>query len=59
LLQHLFAGQKASDVAGFNVEGFFDRIGLSHNLTLGRRNGLGEMIKRIRSFAGSLVPQPS
>jgi cysteine desulfurase/selenocysteine lyase len=55
LLQHLFSGQKAAQVLDFDVNGFFDRIGLNHNLTLGRRNGLGEMIKRIRGFAGSLV----
>jgi cysteine desulfurase/selenocysteine lyase len=55
LLQRLYSGQKADQVLGFDVEGFFDRVGLNHNLTLGRRNGLGEMVKRIRGFAAALA----
>jgi cysteine desulfurase/selenocysteine lyase len=53
LLQRLFAGQKATDILAFGVEDFFDRIGLNHNLTLGRRNGLAEMVKRVRNFAAA------
>jgi cysteine desulfurase / selenocysteine lyase len=51
LLQRLFSGQKASDILRFDVTKFFHQLGLDANLSMGRRNGLGEMVKRIRSFA--------
>jgi cysteine desulfurase/selenocysteine lyase len=51
LLQRLFSGQPADQVLAFDVHGFFRRLGLDQHLTLGRRNGLAEMVKRIRTFA--------
>jgi cysteine desulfurase/selenocysteine lyase len=58
LLQHLFSGQRARDVLAFDVDGFFGRIGLDKNLSMGRRTGLGEMIQRVRHFAAGLADQP-
>jgi cysteine desulfurase/selenocysteine lyase len=55
LLQKVYSGQRAGEVLSFNVQEFFGRLGLDQHLTLGRRNGLAEMVKRIRSFAASLV----
>jgi cysteine desulfurase/selenocysteine lyase len=55
LLQRVFSGQKAEDVLAFDVEGFFARLGLDRNLTMGRRNGLAEMVKRVRGFASTLA----
>jgi cysteine desulfurase/selenocysteine lyase len=52
LLQKVFSGQSAAEVAGFDVNAFFARLGLDQNLTMGRRNGLAEMVKRIQGFAG-------
>jgi cysteine desulfurase/selenocysteine lyase len=54
ILQRIYNGQKAPDVLAFDVEGFFARIGLDKNLTLGRRNGLSSMVQRIRNLAGLL-----
>ncbi len=51
ILQTLFSGQRGRDVAAFDIDGFFRRIGLDKNLTMGRRNGLAEMTQRIRDFA--------
>jgi cysteine desulfurase/selenocysteine lyase len=51
ILQKLFSGQRAADIVAFDVEGFFHRLGLDNNLTLGRRNGLAAMVQRIRGFA--------
>jgi cysteine desulfurase/selenocysteine lyase len=51
LLQRLFSGQHAADVLAFDVDGFMHRIGLDKNLTQRRRNGLAEMIQRVRRFA--------
>jgi cysteine desulfurase/selenocysteine lyase len=57
VLERLFSGQRARDVAAFDVEGFFRRIGLDKNLSMGRRNGLAEMVQRIRHFAAELAPR--
>ncbi len=54
VLQRLFSGQRAADVLAFDVHGFFRRLGLDQNLSMGRRNGLAEMVKRIRQFAAEL-----
>jgi cysteine desulfurase/selenocysteine lyase len=55
LLEHVFSGQKASDILVFDVEGFFRRLGLDQHLTLGRRNGLAAMVQRIRQHAEALA----
>jgi cysteine desulfurase/selenocysteine lyase len=54
LLQRVYSGQNAKDIRGFDVQGFFGRLGLDQHLTMGRRNGLAEMVKRIRGFAADL-----
>lgn len=55
LLQRVYNGQRAADVLAFDMEGFFARLGLDQNLTLGRRNGLAAMVQRIRNLAGVLT----
>jgi cysteine desulfurase/selenocysteine lyase len=55
LLQKVYSGQRAGEVLGFNVRDFFARLGLDKHLTLGRRNGLAEMVKRVRGFAALLA----
>jgi len=59
VLQRLFSGHRAGDVAGFDVEGFFHRLGLDQHLTMGRRNGLTAMVQRIRAFAQKLAGSAS
>ena len=51
VLQRVFAGQSAQQILSFDVESFFKRLGLEHNLSMGRRNGLASMIERLRAFA--------
>jgi len=53
VLQRLYSGQSASAILAFDVHAFFAQLGLDQHLTMGRRNGLGEMVKRIRNFAAS------
>lgn len=55
LLQKVYSGQSASQIVDFDVHGFFARLGLDKNLTLGRRNGLAEMVKRVQTFASTLA----
>ena len=52
LLEKLFAGQKASEILTFDIQGFFHRIGLDQFISVQRRNGLEGMVKRIRALAG-------
>jgi len=53
VLQQVYSGHPAEDVLGFDVEALFARLGLDQHLTLGRRNGLHEMVRRIRRLAAA------
>jgi cysteine desulfurase/selenocysteine lyase len=55
LLEQVYSGQRAGDVLAFDIQGFLRRLGLDAHLTMGRRNGLQEMVKRIRAFAAELA----
>ncbi len=55
ILLSIFSGQRAGDILGFDVDAFFARLGLTHHLSMGRRNGLAGMVSRIRNLSGSLV----
>jgi cysteine desulfurase/selenocysteine lyase len=57
ILQGLFSGQRARDIIAFNVESFFERIGLDQFISSQRRNGLNGMVARIKSDAARLVPR--
>lgn len=59
VLTRLFSGQRAGDIIAFDVEGFFERIGISANLMMTRRNGLAAMVKRIKTLAGLIDSQPT
>ena len=54
ILQRVFSGQPAGAVLGFDIESFLRRLGLDRQLSMGRRNGLESMIKRIRGEAAAL-----
>jgi cysteine desulfurase/selenocysteine lyase len=54
ILTKLFAGQRAADVLSFDVQGFFQRIGLDQFISSQRRNGLEGMVGRIRAMAAEL-----
>ena len=55
VLQRIYSGQKASAVLEFDIESFFQRIGLDQFISSQRRNGLAGMIKRIRGSASAMV----
>lgn len=54
ILQRLFAGQKASAILAFEVDGFLEKLGLDKHLALTRRNGLASMIQRIKALAQAI-----
>jgi len=55
LLQKVYSGQKASDILDFDIHAFLRRLGIDEHLALTRRNGLAEMVKRIRLLAAAMV----
>ena len=55
LLQKVYSGQAADRILAFDVTAFMKRLGLDKNLSMGRRNGLGEMVQRIRQFAAAVT----
>jgi cysteine desulfurase/selenocysteine lyase len=55
LLERVYSGQKASAVLAFDIDKFWKRLGLSQNLSSGRRNGLAGMVQRIRAHAAKLA----
>jgi cysteine desulfurase/selenocysteine lyase len=55
ILEKLFSGQRAREILAFDVEGFFNRIGLEQFITVQRRNGLAGMVKRIRALANEIL----
>jgi len=54
LLEKLFSGQKAKDILNFDIESFFNRIGLDQFISTQRRNGLAGMVSRIRHEAAAI-----
>jgi cysteine desulfurase/selenocysteine lyase len=58
VLQRLLSGRHAGAILAVDLPAYFRRIGLEANLTAGRRNGLADMVKRLRDFAASLAPTP-
>jgi cysteine desulfurase/selenocysteine lyase len=57
LLQKVYSGQPADQIVALDVQGFMHRLGLDNNLSMGRRNGLGEMVQRVRKFAAEVNKQ--
>ncbi|HUO07920.1 MAG TPA: SufS family cysteine desulfurase [Phycisphaerae bacterium] len=55
VLQRIYSGQHAKDILGFNIEEFFNRIGLDGFITSQRRNGLAGMVARIRERAKEIA----
>ena len=54
ILQRIYSGQRAKDILDYDIDGFFQRIGLDQFITSQRRNGLQGMVKKIRSLAQQL-----
>jgi len=58
VLQRLLSGRRAGAILAFDLPAYFQRIGMEANLTPGRRNGLADMVKRLRDFTATLAPTP-
>jgi len=48
ILDAAYQGQKAEDIKNIDIEGAFEKIGLSQNLSPNRRSGFFAMVERLR-----------
>lgn len=55
VLRKVFNGQRGSDILAFDTDALFRKLGLDQALSMGRRNGLSAMVKRIKAHAAQLV----
>ena len=51
LVRKLYSDQTPADILNFDMEGLLKRLGLDQHLSMGRRNGLDGMVKRVKSVA--------
>jgi cysteine desulfurase/selenocysteine lyase len=54
VLRKVFNGQAGRDILAFDTDGMFRKLGLDQALSMGRRNGLSAMVKRIKTHAAQL-----
>jgi len=54
VLRKVFNGQRGSDILAFDTDQLFRSLGLDQALSMGRRNGLSAMVKRIKTHAAQL-----
>ncbi len=47
----LYSGRTPSEIAALDAKEVFAKLGLDQHLSVGRRNGLESMVRRIHSFA--------
>ncbi len=52
VLAILYTGKSRREIAATDADAAFSRLGLDQHLSPSRRNGLGSMVDRIRTFAG-------
>ncbi len=51
ILTIIYHNQSVAHVRGFDIEGFFDSLGLGEHLSPNRRNGFFAMVARIKQLA--------
>ncbi len=51
ILLAIFSGKTPKEILEIDVERIFEQLGLHRHLSPARRNGLHEMVKRVRQFA--------
>ncbi len=51
LVRKLYSGQTPRDILSFDIDGFLKQLELDQHLSMGRRNGLDGMVKRVKTIA--------
>jgi len=54
LIEKVYNGRSSRDVLAFDIQAFFERLGLGHHLSMGRRNGLSSIVDRVRGLARTI-----
>ncbi len=55
ILRRVYFGQTAARILTFDIEGLLHSLELDQHLSMNRRNGLYEMIQRIKRLAATLT----
>ncbi len=55
ILRRVYFGQTPERILSFDIEGLLHRLELDQHLSMNRRNGLYEMIQRIKRLAAALT----
>lgn len=55
ILQRVYSGQTPAQIVNFDIEAYLRTLDLNEHLSPTRRNGLYEMVKRIRTIAQAYV----
>lgn len=51
VLRHVYQDRTPEEVSRFNIEKLFEQLGFDQHLSMGRRNGLDGMVKKIHALA--------
>jgi cysteine desulfuration protein SufE len=54
----VYSGKTPQEIQAFDVEGLFEKLGLTRHLTPARSNGLFSMVQRIRQIAAAAEKSP-
>ena len=57
ILLNLYDGKSANEIADYDAEGAFQKLGLGEHLTPQRSNGFYAMVQRIRNDAAAAINQ--
>ena len=55
MLRRIYSGQTPEAIMSFDIDALFNRLELGQHLSMGRRNGLSEMVRRIKVLATRLA----
>ena len=58
VLQHVFSGQRASDILAFDVEALLRKLDFQNLISVQRRSGVEAMLNRIQSLARATADSP-
>ena len=55
ILRAVYSGYSPREILQFDVNGLLEKLGLDQHLSMGRRNGLAGMVKRVKTLATQLA----
>jgi cysteine desulfuration protein SufE len=55
VLLTIYSGKTPQEILAIDVKGIFEKLGLDRHLSTARKNGLNEMVRRIRELAAHAI----